>query len=85
MRDETLRQFLQSLSCIKINGIKRNAKGLLIELEKSNRKDFLNYEVRSPKCQKCNSTNIKTEKIVDDYGLDREKTKCFNCGFEETK
>ena len=59
---ETLKQFLQNLSFIKINGIKRNAKGLLIELEKSNRAEFLDYIIEKP--EKINE-NISYSEIAE--------------------
>jgi len=42
----TLKNFLAELSFIQIADIKRHAKGLLIALEKSNRKEMLEYEVK---------------------------------------
>ncbi len=44
----TLQNFLRELTFIQIPDIKRHAKGLLIALEKSNRKDFLEYEIKPP-------------------------------------
>ena len=41
----TLKQFLASLTFIQIKEISRHAKGLLLALEKSNRKEMLDYEV----------------------------------------
>ncbi len=41
----TLQSFLRELTFIQIPDIKRHAKGLLIALEKSNRKEFLEYEM----------------------------------------
>jgi len=59
----TLKNFLAEMSFIQIEGIKRHAKGLLIALEKSNRKEFLNYEVDFNKniryCRRCGSELIK--------------------------
>jgi len=46
LKPMTLRNFLAELSFIQIAGIKRHAKGLLIALEKSNRKEMLDYEVK---------------------------------------
>ena len=42
----TLRHLLQELTFIKIPDIKRHAKGLLIALDKSNRKEMLEYEIK---------------------------------------
>ena len=39
----TLKNFLAELSFIQIKDIKRHAKGLLMALEKSNRKEMLDY------------------------------------------
>ncbi len=41
----TLQSFLRELTFIKIPDIKRHAKGLLIALEKSNRKEMLEYKM----------------------------------------
>ena len=43
----TLKQFLAELTFIQIKEISRHAKGLLIALEKTNRKDFLDDVVIS--------------------------------------
>ncbi len=45
----TLQNFLRELTFVQVSDIKRHAKGLLIALEKSNRKEFLKYEVLPPK------------------------------------
>ena len=42
----TLKQFLAELSYTQLKEISRHAKGLLLALEKSNRKEMLEYEVR---------------------------------------
>ncbi len=42
----TLRHFLQELTFVQIPDIKRHAKGLLIALDKSNRKEMLEYEIK---------------------------------------
>ncbi len=43
----TLQSFLRELTFIQISDIKRHAKGLLTALEKSNRKEFLDYTISS--------------------------------------
>lgn len=43
----TLKQFLAELTFIQIKEIKRHSKGLLLALEKSNRKEMLDYVVLS--------------------------------------
>ena len=42
----TLKQFLAELTFIQIKEISRHAKGLLLALEKSNRKEMLDYEIK---------------------------------------
>lgn len=44
----TLQNFLRELTFIQIPDIKRHAKGLLTALEKSNRKEMLDYLVKPP-------------------------------------
>ena len=46
---ETLKHFLAGLTFIEIKEISRHAKGLLLALEKSNRKEMLKYEIELPK------------------------------------
>ena len=41
----TIKNFLAELSFVQLKDIKRHAKGLLIAIEKSNRKEILDYEV----------------------------------------
>ena len=45
----TLKQFLAELSYIQIKEISRHAKGLLIAIEKSNRKKMLEYTIKPQK------------------------------------
>lgn len=44
----TLQNFLRELTFIQIPDIKRHAKGLLTALEKSNRKEMLEYTIKPP-------------------------------------
>ena len=41
----TIKNFLAELSFVQLKDIKRHAKGLLIAIEKSNRKELLDYEI----------------------------------------
>ena len=61
----TLKQFLAELTFIKIKGISRHSKGLLLALEKSNRKEMLSYELElepPKKCDNCGRENQGLEK-----------------------
>jgi len=83
----TLKNFLAELSFIQIPAIKRHAKGLLIALEKSNRKEMLDYEIKwdsgYDKCDNCGKNIVGTAHYIGDqlycedcwYGyLDKIKT-----------
>ena len=35
------------------------------------------------KCKNCDSIQLRIEKYTDDYGFEREKVVCVNCGQEE--
>jgi len=74
----TLKQFLAELTFIQIKEISRHAKGLLLALEKSNRKEMLDYEIEwnNQKCSICG------EKL---YGLTQvhyHNETCEKCGYE---
>ncbi len=55
----TFQNFLRELTFIQIPDIKRHAKGLLTALEKSNRKEMLEYEIKPPE---------KDDILVDMFG-----------------
>ena len=57
----TFKNFLAELSFVKIPAIKRHAKGLLIALEGSNRKEMLEYEVSFKKELKEDSLISRSE------------------------
>ena len=57
-----LQNFLRELTFVQIADIKRHANGLLKALEKSNRKEMLEYQVKSEK----NDNRIKKIVLSDD-------------------
>ena len=65
----TLKNFLAELSYNQILAIKRHAKGLLIALEKSNRKEMLEYEIVWDKWinKNCENCGAKIEMLDKDY------------------
>jgi len=67
----TLKQFLAELTYIQIKEISRHAKGLLLALEKSNRKEFLDYPIITP--QSLNYFTDKKSAELVDYYFEREK------------
>lgn len=77
----TIRQLLQELSFIKINNIKRNAKGLLLALEDSNRKEFLDYEVEEKRL--CDNTDCPHKNKQQVYQVelhsDFNNESCYWC------
>ena len=73
----SLQNLLAELSFVKIKNISRHAKGLLLALKKSNRKEILDYEILdNEKCSICGE-NL--------YGLVQahyHNETCKECGYE---
>ena len=84
----TLKNFLAELSFIQIPAVKRHAKGLMIALEKSKRKEMLEYEVNwkdkikeeEVECQECGQKKILTYRIKNGC-TELIKERCEHCGF----
>ena len=73
----TLKQFLAELTYIQIKDISRHAKGLLLALEKSNRKEMLDYEMEfnTKKCSICG------EKLYGSIQVHHHNEECKKCGY----
>lgn len=73
----TLKNFLAELSFVQIKEISRHAKGLLIALERSNRKEILEYEIDfdNKRCSICG------EKLMGLIQVHHHNENCPKCGY----
>ena len=86
----TLKQFLAELTFVQIKEISRHSKGLLLALEKSNRKDFLDYEVKPPekelpRCPHCGLNGAELVKMGWIGHWTKKEKVCPKCQYYEGK